>query len=237
MIYVAETQLAKMIDHTLLKPEASQTDIVKLCHEAETYGFWSVCVNPFWVPLAAQLLAKTSIRVCSVVGFPLGATTAKVKALEAEEAIANGASELDMVMNIGALKCGDFEAVRRDMASVVEIARAVRSITVKVVLETGLLSVEEKVSGCKLAQEAGANFVKTCTGFGSGKATVSDVALLRKSLPETVGVKASGGIRTYDDAMRMIRAGASRLGTSAGVNIVLGAGDPVNRTPGMNRLA
>ena len=178
MTYVSRTQLAKMIDHTLLKAEASEADIVKLCNEAETYGFWSVCVNPFWVRVASRLLAKTDIRVCSVVGFPLGATTAKVKAIEAEEAIGNGAREVDMVIDIGALKSGDFEAVTEEITSVVRVARALSGITVKVVLETGLLSVDEKIAGCKIAQQAGADFVKTCTGFGFSKATVSDVMLL-----------------------------------------------------------
>lgn len=223
MIYVSKTQLAKMIDHTLLKAEASEADIVKLCQEAKTYGFWSVCVNPFWVPVACRILAETDIRVCCVVGFPLGATTTKVKVIETEEAIANGAREVDMVINIGALKTGDFEAVRGEIASVVRVARALTGITVKVVLETVFLSANEKITGCKLAQEAGADFVKTCTGFGSNKATVSDVTLLRRSVPETMGVKASGGIQTYEDAMRMIHAGANRLGTSAGVDIILGA--------------
>ena len=225
MIYLSKTQLAEMIDHTLLKAEASQADIVKLCQEAETYGFWSVCVNPIWIPVASRLLARTDTRVCSAIGFPLGATTTRVKTIEAEEAIANGARELDMVINVGALKSGDFGAVRGEIASVVRVARTLRDIVVKVVLETGFLSVDEKIAGCKLAQEAGADFVKTCTGFGSGKATVSDVRLLRRSLPESVGVKASGGIQTYEDAMRMIRAGANRLGTSAGVPIILGAPD------------
>lgn len=229
MIYVSKTQLAKMIDHTLLKAEACQADIVKLCEEAETYGFWSVCVNPFWVSVASRLLAKTGIRVCSVVGFPLGVTTTKVKVIETEEALASGAREVDMVINIGALKSGDFEAVKGEIASVVRVARTLTGITVKVVLETGSLSVDEKIAGCRLAQEAGADFVKTCTGFGSSKATVSDVTLLRRSVPETMGVKASGGIQTYEDAMRMIHAGATRLGTSSGVDIILGAPDQLSR--------
>lgn len=229
MRHVSKTRLAKMIDHTLLEANASEADIMKLCQEAETYRFWSVCVNPFWVPLACQLLAKTDIRVCSVVGFPLGATTTKVKVAEAEDAIENGARELDMVINIGALKSGDFEAVREDLASVVRVARALGGITVKVVLETGLLSLEEKVTGCRLAQEAGADFVKTCTGFGTGRATGTDVTLLRRSVPQTMGVKASGGIDTYEDAMKLISAGANRLGTSSGVDIVLGAANSVNK--------
>lgn len=229
MMYVSKTQLAKMIDHTLLKAEASQADIVKLCQEAETYGFWSVCINPFWVPVASHLLAKTDTHVCSVVGFPLGATTTRVKALEAEEAIENGARELDVVINIGALKSGDLEGVREDIVSVVTVARTLPGIKVKVVLEAGLLSVDEKIVGCKLAQEAGADFVKTCTGFGSSKATVSDVALLRRSVPKTMGVKASGGINTYEDALRMIRAGANRLGTSAGVAVILGVPELASR--------
>jgi len=235
MIYVSKTQLARMIDHTLLKAETSEVDIMKLCQEAETYGFWSVCINPFWVPVASRLLAKTGTRVCSVVGFPLGATTTKVKVIETEEAIANGAREVDMVINIGALKSGDFEAVKGEIASVVTVARALRGITVKVVLETGFLSVDEKIAGCKLAQEAGADFVKTCTGFGPGKATTSDVALLRKFLPQTIGVKAAGGIQTYEDAVKMIRAGASRLGTSSGVSIILGAANSVSSTS-INRI-
>jgi len=222
MIYVSKAQLARMIDHTLLKAEASEADILKLCQEAKTYRFWSVCINPFWVPLASRLLARTGIRVCSVIGFPLGATTTKVKVMETEEAITNGAREVDMVINIGALKTGDFEAVRGEIVSVVRVARALGDTTVKVILETGFLSIDEKIAGCKLAQEAGADFVKTCTGFGFSKATVSDVTLLRRSIPKTMGVKASGGIRTYEDAMRMIRAGANRIGTSEGVDIILG---------------
>lgn len=223
MIYVSRTELTRVIDHILLEAEASRSDIVKLCQEAERYGFWSVCINPFWVPLASQLLANTATQACSVVGFPLGATTKRVKVLEAAEAIENGARELDMVINIGALKSGDLKVVIDDIASVVKAARASSSVKVKVILETGFLSVDEQIAGCKLAQQAGADFVKTSTGFELGRATVSDVRLLRRSVPETMGVKASGGIRTYEDVVRMIRAGANRFGTSAGVGIVLGA--------------
>lgn len=222
MMHLTRTELAKIIDYTLLKADASQQDIVELCREAKEYRFWAVCINSLWVSLASQFLASTEVRVCSVVSFPLGATTTDVKVAEAKQAISRGARELDMVVNIGALKSRDFETVRRDIASVVKVARSVAGIIVKVVLETGLLSFEEKVAGCKLANEAGADFVKTCTGFGAGMAAASDVTLLRKSVPDTMGVKASGGIHTYGEAIRMIHAGANRLGTSAGVAIILG---------------
>ena len=213
------TNIAKIIDHTLLKPEATRDQIVQLCREAREYGFASVCVNPSYVKLAAELLRGSSVKVCSVVGFPLGATLPEVKAYEARRAIEEGATEIDMVINIGALKSGDLELVKRDIASVVDVCHA-RGALCKVIIEAALLTDEEKVLACQLARAAGADYVKTSTGFGPGGATVQDVALMRRTVGPEMGVKAAGGIRSYEAAKSMVEAGATRIGASAGVKIV-----------------
>ena len=210
-------ELNRIIDHTLLKPEATYQEIEKLCREAEEYGFAAVCVNPVHVRQAAKLLAKTGIEVCTVIGFPLGAELPLIKAIQVREAIANGATEVDMVMNIGALKSGDYELVFRDIKTVVDAA-AGQALT-KVIIETCLLTDEEKVKACLLAKEAGAGFVKTSTGFNKGGATAADVALMRKTVGTAMGVKAAGGIRDRRTAEEMVRAGANRRGTSSGVAI------------------
>lgn len=209
-------QLANRIDHTILKPDATRSQIEKLCGEAKEYGFASVCVNPCHVALAARLLAGSDVKVCTVIGFPLGATTTASKAAETEIAYADGCDEFDMVINIGALRDGDTAFVRADIAAVVQAAKG---RTVKVILETGLLTDAEKVTACRLAAEAGAHFVKTCTGFATGCATVEDIALMRRESPAHVKVKASGGVRTYEAAVALVAAGADRIGTSSGVAI------------------
>ncbi len=211
--------LARMIDHTLLKPDASRAEIVKLCDEARANSFATVCVNPAWVPLCADLLRGSPVKVCTVVGFPLGATLPEVKAFETERAIAGGASEIDMVQNIGALKSHDYKLVADDVAAVVRAAHA-RQASVKVIIEAALLSDEEKVESCTIALAAGADYVKTSTGFASGGATAADVALMRQVVGPGVGVKAAGGIRSGKDAQAMIAAGATRLGASAGIKII-----------------
>jgi deoxyribose-phosphate aldolase len=210
--------LASRIDHTLLKPEATRGDIERLCAEAAEHHFAAVCVNPVWVPECVRALASTSVAVCSVIAFPLGAQLAELKAHEARRLVELGARELDMVMNIGALKSGDLTAVEADIRAV--IATSGTRALVKVILETSLLSREEKIAAAHIARAAGAAFVKTSTGFGSGGATVDDVTLLRETVGPEMGVKASGGIRTADQAMAMIHAGATRIGASAGVAIV-----------------
>jgi deoxyribose-phosphate aldolase len=212
--------LAKLIDHTLLKPEATREEIVKLCEEAKQHRFASVCVNTTWVPLCKALLAGTGVMVCAVVGFPLGAMTPTAKAYEAREAMRQGAREIDMVINIGALRSRDYETVFEDICRVVKSASPA---TVKVILETSALDTEQKIIGCTLSKLAGAAFVKTSTGFGKGGATVEDVALMRRIVGGDVGVKASGGVRTAEDAVKMAQAGATRLGASASVAIVTGA--------------
>jgi deoxyribose-phosphate aldolase len=222
MTALSAEQLARYIDHTLLKPEASRDQILKLCREAVEHHFASVCVNPCWVRLCAEALRGSEVKVCTVIGFPLGATLSSVKAFEAEESIRQGAGEVDMVINIGALKSGDRQYVEDDIRAVVERAHALGAL-VKVIIETVLLTQEEKVLACRLSQAAGADFVKTSTGFAGGGATVEDVALMRQVVGDAMGVKAAGGIRTYADALRMIQAGANRLGTSAGVQIIQGA--------------
>ncbi|NIM92609.1 MAG: deoxyribose-phosphate aldolase [Anaerolineales bacterium] len=214
--------MSHMIDHTILKPEASQDEIAQLCYEAKKYQFASVCVNPTNVKLSAQLLEGTGIDVCTVVGFPLGATPTDVKVFETQQAIRDGATEVDMVINIGALKSRDYELVREDIASIARACHAGNAI-VKVIIEAALLTDEEKVVACQLAKVAGADFVKTSTGFGPGGATVEDVALMRRVVGPSIGVKAAGGIKTYEDAQKMIAAGASRLGASASVKIVQGS--------------
>jgi len=213
--------LAKMIDHTLLKPDATQEQIAQLCFEARKYGFASVCINPTWVELCAKLLEGSPVKVCTVIGFPLGATAPEVKAFETQNALDHGASEIDMVINIGALKARDLELVAGDIRGVVTTAHA-RGAIVKVIIEAVLLSDEEKTIACLLSKEAGADFVKTSTGFASGGATVHDVALMRKTVGPEMGVKAAGGVRTFEDAEKMIQAGATRIGASAGVKILQG---------------
>lgn len=217
-------EIARYIDHTNLKPYATKEDIIKLCDEAIQYGFYAVCVNPYRVKLAKDYLSGkgADVKVASVIGFPLGATPTEVKVFEAKKALDDGADELDMVINIGALKDGDYEYVKRDIEEVVKVAHE-KGAKVKVIIETCYLTDEEKVKACELAKEAGADFVKTSTGFGSGGATVEDVRLMRKVVGPEMGVKASGGIRTYDQAVAMIEAGANRIGTSSGVKIVEGA--------------
>lgn len=215
--------LARMIDHTLLKPDATPEEIAQLCFEARKYQFASVCINPTWVKLCAQLLEGTPVKVCTVIGFPLGATACEVKAFETVNALDQGATEIDMVINIGALKARDLETVARDIYGVVKAAHA-RGALVKVILETALLNDEEKTIACMISKEAGADFVKTSTGFGGGGATVHDVELMRRVVGPNVGVKASGGVRTYEDAASMIKAGATRIGASAGVKIIQGPG-------------
>jgi len=218
---ITREQLAKMIDHTLLKPNATADDIAHLCQEATKYGFWSVCINPTYVSLAAKILRGTDVRVCSVVGFPLGANVSEVKAFEAEKTISDGASEIDMVMNIGALKSHDYELAKTDIRKVVGHVRAIcKDVVVKVIIETGLLTEDEKVLACTFVKEEGADFVKTSTGFSSSGATVHDVNLLRRTVGPDFGVKASGGIKAYHYAMELVEAGASRIGTSSGVVII-----------------
>ncbi len=217
---IAPADLAKMIDHTLLRPEATRADIHTLCEEARRWGFYSVCVNPAYVRQCVEELRGSGVVVCCVVGFPLGAQPTAIKVLEARRAIREGAREIDMVINIGALKGGDDDAVYRDIRGVVEACKEGRAVC-KVILETALLRDEEKRRGCRLAMRAGADFVKTSTGFSSGGATVEDVALMAAEVaPRRLGVKASGGIRSYADAVRMIRAGATRVGCSASVKIM-----------------
>ncbi len=216
-----DVNLAGMIDHTLLKPDATQQEVAQLCFEARKYNFASVCVNPTWVSLCAQLLQGSSAKVCTVIGFPLGATSPEVKAFETQTAIQHGATEIDMVINIGALKARDLDLVARDIRGVVEVAHA-RNIIVKVIIETALLDDEEKTIACLLSKEADADFVKTSTGFAGGGATVHDVELMRRTVGPEMGVKASGGVRTFEDAESMIKAGATRIGASAGVKIIQG---------------
>ncbi len=211
--------IAKRIDHTLLKPDATRKELVKLCEEARTHGFASVCVNTTWVPLCVELLKGSGVMTICVVGFPLGAATSRAKAAETREAIANGAAEIDMVVNIGLLKSGDHNTVYDDIRAVVEAASG---RPVKVILETHLLSRDEKIAACALSKAAGAAFVKTSTGFTGGGATAEDVALMRSVVGPDMGVKASGGVRNTADAQKMIAAGANRLGASASVAIVTG---------------
>ena len=212
-------KLNKYIDHTLLKPDASQEQIETLIEEAKKYDFASVCVNPTWVNFAAQALKATDVKVCTVIGFPLGANTPELKAFETSDAIQNGANEVDMVINIGALKSRNFDLVERDIRAVVEAAKGT---LVKVIIETCLLTDDEKVKACQIAQKAGADFVKTSTGFSTGGATVRGVALMRKTVGPDMGVKASGGARSYEDALAFIEAGATRIGASSGVAIMEG---------------
>jgi deoxyribose-phosphate aldolase len=225
----ANAEVARYIDHTLLKPDAARAEVEKLCQEARAYSFASVCVNPTWVKECAFALYGSPVKVCTVVGFPLGATLPDVKAYETRRAIFDGATEIDMVINVGALKSGDDALVRRDISAVVEAAHEACAI-VKVIIEAALLTDEEKVRACRLAKEAGADFVKTSTGFSKGGATVADIALMRQTVGGALGVKAAGGVKDLRAAREMIAAGATRIGASAGVAIVQEAagGKPAN---------
>lgn len=216
---LASSGIAKLIDHTLLKPDATRAELVKLCEEARTHRFASVCINTTWVTLAVELLKGSGVMTICVVGFPLGAATSRAKAAETREAIQNGAAEIDMVINLGLLKGGDHDAVYDDIRAVVEAAQG---RPVKVILETHLLTREQKVAACALSKAAGAAFVKTSTGFSGGGATAEDIALMRAVVGPDMGVKASGGVRTAEDARKMVAAGANRLGASASVAIVTG---------------
>ncbi len=211
-------RVSHMIDHTLLKPDATQDQVAQLCYEAKKHTFASVCVNPSYVKLCADLLKDTDVLVCTVIGFPLGATSTESKAFEAQKALRDGATEVDMVINVGGLKSRDYELVEQDIAAVARAVHAGGAI-LKVIIEAALLTDEEKVAACQLAKVAGADFVKTSTGFGPGGATAEDVALMRRVVGSGMGVKASGGIRTYADVKKMIAAGASRIGASASVKI------------------
>ena len=212
--------VAGMIDHTLLKADATEAQIAKLCQEAKEHGFASVCVNPGYVPEAAEALKGTDVRVCTVIGFPLGATSSEAKAAETADAIAKGAAEVDMVVNVGRIKSGNWDYVRSDIAAVVNAARG-RALT-KVSIETCLLTDDEKIRVCEIAKDAGADFVKTSTGFSTGGATAADIALMRKTVGPDMGVKASGGIHSTEEAIALIEAGASRIGASAGIAIISG---------------
>ncbi|WP_196930489.1 deoxyribose-phosphate aldolase [Paenisporosarcina sp. FSL H8-0542] len=214
------TNIASMIDHTLLKPEATKEQIEKLCAEAKEYTFASVCVNPTWVKTSAELLTGTPVKVCTVIGFPLGASTPETKAFETTDAINNGAGEIDMVLNVGAMKSQDMDLVKRDVEAVVNAAKG--KAIVKVILETCLLTKEEIKVASQLSKDAGADFVKTSTGFSTGGATFEDVALMREVVGPDLGVKASGGVRSLEDVQKMIEAGATRIGASSGVQIVQG---------------
>lgn len=211
--------IAAAIDHTLLKPEATPQQVEQLCTEGRTYGFASVCVNPAYVSLCSKALAGSNVAICTVAGFPLGATTTATKVFEARQAIADGASEIDMVLPIGRLKAGDHDEVLADIQAVVEVCHAAHAIC-KVIIETVLLNDDEKIAACKLVVQAGADFVKTSTGFAGGGATVHDIRLMRATVGPAIGVKAAGGIRSLGDARALIAAGANRLGASAGVQIV-----------------
>lgn len=216
---IASDKIASMIDHTILKADAKESDIIKLCKEAKEYSFCSVCVNSCYVPLAVSLLKGDDVKVCSVVGFPLGAMISEAKAFEAKTAIDCGADEIDMVINIGFVKSGKYELVEKD---ILEVRNATRGKVLKVIIETCLLTDDEKINVCLIAKKVGADFVKTSTGFSIAGATYEDVALMRKTVGDSMGVKASGGVRTIQDAIKMIEAGATRLGTSNGIAIVTG---------------
>ena len=227
---VAATEIAALIDHTLLRPEATAAEIRKVCEEARRYGFASVCVNPYWVSLVAAELAGSPVKVCTVIGFPLGANMTAIKVSETEAAIRAGAQEIDMVQNVGELRGGNYDAVREDIRAVVNTAHAGGAI-VKVILETALLDDKHKTIACTLAKSVGAEFVKTSTGFGPHGATVHDVALMRKAVGAEMGVKASGGIRTLEDLKNMIVAGATRIGASASVKIMEAASGGASNAP------
>ncbi len=224
-----DVSLARMIDHTLLKPEATRQQVEELCAEAKQYSFASVCINPGFVKLCAGLLRDTSVKVCTVIGFPLGATSTEAKAFEAERAIRDGAREVDMVINVGMLKSAEYDYVEKDIAAVTSIAHKF-DVLAKVIIETGLLTDEEKVKACILAKRAKADFVKTSTGFAKGGATVGDIALMRRVVGPELGVKASGGVRTLEQAKALIESGADRIGASASVKIVTGEAQPTSTT-------
>jgi deoxyribose-phosphate aldolase len=220
---ITRKELAKLIDSTLVKAVATKSEIEKLCQEAIQYGFRCAVVNPVYVKFAAKLLEDSNVKVCSTVGFPFGVSLSEIKALEAVKAVEDGAEELDMVINLSALKSGDYEFVKRDIAAIVDVKRLSKEMIIKVIIETAYLTKDEKIIACNLAKEARADFVKTSTGlFGRG-ATVEDVRLMRETVGKDMGVKAAGGIRTYTDAVAMIKAGANRLGTSTAVAIIKGA--------------
>jgi len=219
---ISAQELAGMIDHTLLKPEATPHEVEQLCKEAIEFNFASVCINPCYVGLAKARLMGSAVKVCTVIGFPLGAATTMSKVGEAKEAIANGAQEVDMVINIGRLKSRDYGYVENEIREVVQSAHS-REAIVKVIIETCLLTDEEKEKACLLSRNAGADFVKTSTGFSKGGATTADVALMRRTVVNKIGVKASGGVRSYDEAISMVESGATRIGTSSGVKIILEA--------------
>ena len=223
---ISSDQLARMIDHTLLRPEATRDEVEKVCEEGRCFNFATVCVNPAWVSLASKLLKGTGVKVNAVIGFPFGATMIDVKVFETKRVLSNGAEEIDMVMNFGAFRSGDLELVKEELRSVVDITRE-HNVVSKIIIETCYLTQMEKIKACQLVMDCGANFVKTSTGFGTSGATVEDVKLLRQVVDHKIGIKASGGIRTYDDAVKMIHAGASRIGSSAGVNILRAS--PSNR--------
>ena len=218
-ILSSKRAVASLIDHTLLKPEATKLEIMRLCGEAQEYGFVSVCINPCWVTLAAERLRDSSVRVCTVIGFPLGAVDQRTKIGEAALALRQGADDLDMVLNIGALRSGDLHLVHKEMADLADVAHA-SSASLKVILETCLLSDDEKKTACRLASEAQADFVKTSTGFSKSGATVADVTLMREAVGDRLGVKASGGVRSYPTLCEMVIAGANRIGTSSGISII-----------------
>ena len=220
LLNLSRSQLAKLIDSTLVKATATKSEVEKLCWEAVQYGFGCVMVNPVYVRLAASLLKGTDVRVGSTVGFPFGVSLPDVKAFEAVKAVEDGACELDMVMNLSAFKSGDYELVKQDIEAVVAVKRISSDITVKVIIETPLLTDEEKITACKIVKEAGADFVKTSTGLFGGGATVEDVKLMRQVVGKDLGVKAAGGIRTYKDAVAMIEAGANRIGTSTAMAVI-----------------
>lgn len=239
--WLTPQSVSSLIDHTLLKAEATEGDVRRLCEEAAHFGFAAVCVNPFWVHAAAELLRGTSVRVCTVVGFPLGANNPEVKLAEARAALTEGAAELDVVLNVGALRSGFYEIVREEIAVLAGAAHEGGAI-LKVILETCLLTREEKVTACRLAVEARADFVKTSTGFSTGGATAEDVRLMRETVGDGLGVKASGGVRTWEALQEMVRAGATRIGTSSGVNILREIGQAPGQTNGgpsmeMNRAS
>jgi len=213
-------QLARMIDHTLIKPTATKDEVIKLCWEAKKYGFGCVVVNPYHVPLARHVLEASEVKVCSTVGFPIGATLPEAKAEEARKVVELGAEEIDMVMNISALKSKDYDTVRKDVEGVLSAKRLNPNLIVKVIIETGLLTDREKTKACKLSKEAKADFVKTATGLLGGVATVKDIKLMRRAVGKEMGVKAAGGIRTLKDALAMIKAGANCIGTSTAVQII-----------------
>lgn len=211
-------ELNRFIDHTLLKADAKKEDIKNLCEEAQDYNFKSVCINPTWVKYASELLNNSTVEVCTVIGFPLGANSSKIKKIETEKAIEDGATEVDMVINIGALKSGDLKTVEEDIRLVIEAVNS--KAIVKIIIETSLLSDEEKVTVSKIIEKVGADFVKTSTGFSTGGATLSDVSLIRDNISDSMGIKASGGIRDKETAVEMINAGATRIGASSGIEIV-----------------